>query len=137
MRRWLTMIFCLALAAPAAAQDWRTSPEFQEWRMAPEYDVSLTSFEIQPHVIRLKAGEAVRLHFVNNSAQAHRFVAPDFFRNAQLRDRDRRLVHGGAVRLAPYSDETIAFVPKAGRYKVAGDNLFRRALGMTATIVVQ
>jgi hypothetical protein len=131
------MIACLALAAPAGAQDRQGAPEFQEWRMAPEYDVSLTSFEIQPHVIRLKADEAVRLHFVNNSAQAHRFSAPDFFRSAQLRDRDRRLVRGGSVRLAPYSDETIAFVPKAGRYKVSGDNIFRRTLGMTATIVVQ
>jgi len=137
MRRWLTMIACLALAAPVMAQDWRTAPEFQEWRMAPEYDVSLTSFEIRPHVIRLKADEAVRLHFVNNSAQAHRFVAPAFFRTAQLRDRDRRLVRGGAVRLPPYSDETIAFIPKAGRYEVTGDNIFRRVLGMTATIVVQ
>jgi hypothetical protein len=137
MRSWPTIIFCLALAAPAAAQDRQGAPEFEEWRMAPEYDVLLTSFEIQPQVIRLKADEAVRLHFVNNSAQPHRFSAPAFFRNAQLRDRDKALVHGGSVRLAPFADETIAFVPKAGRYKVAGDNAFRRALGMTATIVVQ
>lgn len=137
MRRWLPMIACLALVAPAAAQDRRGAPEFEEWRMAPEYDVSLTSFEIQPHVIRLKADEAVRLHFVNNSAQPHRFSAPDFFRNVALRDRDRALVRRGALRLPPYADETIAFVPRAGRYKVSGDDLFRRMLGMTATIVVQ
>ncbi|HEX5185077.1 MAG TPA: cupredoxin domain-containing protein [Allosphingosinicella sp.] len=122
------MIAFLALAAPAAAQDWR---------MAPEYDVLLTSFQIEPHVIRLKADEAVRLRFVNNSAQAHRFVAPDFFRSVALRDHDRALVRGGALRLAPFSDETIAFVPKAGRYRAAGDNLFRRELGMKAMIVVQ
>jgi plastocyanin len=128
MRRWLTMIACFSLAAPAAAQ---------EWQMAPEYDVSLRSFEIQPQVIRLKAGEAVRLHFVNNSGQVHRFSAPGLFRSAELRDRDRALVHGGSLRLAPYSEETIAFVPKAGRYKVTGDNVFRKVLGMTATIVVE
>jgi hypothetical protein len=128
MRRWLTMIALLALAAPAAAQ---------EWRMAPEYDVLLTSFEIQPAVIRLKADEPVRLRFVNNSGQTHRFIAGSFFRNAQLRPRDRGLVRGGTLRLAPFSDETIALVPKAGRYKISGDNVFRRVLGMTATIVVQ
>jgi hypothetical protein len=43
MLRWLTMLALFALAAPAAAQ---------EWRMAPEYDVLLSSFEIQPSVIR-------------------------------------------------------------------------------------
>jgi hypothetical protein len=128
MRPWLTMIAFFALAAPAAAQ---------EWRMAPEYDVLLTSFEIQPHVIRLKADEAVRLRFVNNSAQTHRFSAGAFFRGAQLRGRDKALVRGGALTVRPFSDETLALVPKAGRYKVSGDNVFRRALGMTATIVVE
>src|SRR4051812_43631985 len=108
MRRWLTMIALLALAAPAAAQ---------EWRMAPEYDVLLTSFEIQPPVIRLKADEAVRLRFVNNSGQTHRFLAGAFFRRAQLRARDRDLVRGGTLRVAPFSDATIALVPRAGRYK--------------------
>ena len=128
MRRWPILLVSLLLAAPAAAQ---------EWRMAPEYDVLLTSFEVQPKVIRLKADEAVRLRFVNNSEQPHRFSAAAFFRNAQLRGRDRALVRGGAIRVAPLSDETIALVPKAGRYKVTGDNLFRRLLGMNATIVVE
>ena len=129
MRRWpMMMIASLAVAAPAAAQ---------EWRMAPEYDVLLTSFEIQPPVIRLKAGEAVRLRFVNNSGQTHSFSAGGFFHNAQLRPRDRDLLRGGTLRLAPFSDATIGLVPKAGRYKVSGDNVFRRVLGMTATIVVQ
>jgi hypothetical protein len=128
MRLWLTMIAFLALAAPAAAQ---------EWTVAPEYDVLLTSFEIQPHVIRLKADEAVRLRFVNNSAQTHRFSAGAFFRDAQLRGRDKALVRGGALTVRPFADETLALVPKAGRYKASGDNVFRRALGMTATIVVE
>jgi plastocyanin len=121
-------IALVALAAPAVAQ---------EWRMAPEYDVLLTSFEIQPQRIRLKAGEAVRLRFVNNSAQAHSFSAGAFFRSAQLRGSDRALIRGGTLRLRPFSDETLALVPKAGRYKVSGDNVFRRVLGMTATIVVE
>ena len=128
MRRWLTILALLALAAPAAAQ---------EWRMAPEYDVLLTSFEVQPKVIKLKADEAVRLRFVNNSEQPHRFSAAAFFHNAQLRGRDRDLVRGGSIRVAPLSDETIALVPRAGRYKVTGDNVFRRVLGLSATIVVE
>jgi len=128
MRRWPILLAALALAAPAAAQ---------EWRMAPEYDVLLTSFEVQPKVIKLKANEAVRLRFVNNSEQPHRFSAADFFRSAALRGRDRDAVRHGGIDVAPLSDRTIALVPKAGRYKVSGDNAFRRVLGMTATIVVE
>ena len=128
MRRWLSLIAIFACAAPAAAQDWR---------MAPEHEVRLSSFEIQPHVLRLKPDEAVQLRFVNNSAQTHRFSAPAFFRSAELRTRDRELVRRGSLTLPPFADETIALVPKAGRYKIRGDNLFRRVLGMTATIVVE
>ena len=128
MRRWPIVLAALLLAAPAAAQ---------EWRMAPEYDVLLTSWEIQPRVIRLKADEAVRLRFVNNSGQTHRFSASAFFRRAELRGRDRDVARRGALVVAPFSDETIALVPRAGRYKVEGDNLFRRLLGMSATIIVE
>src|SRR4051794_11680957 len=105
MRRLLLLLSLLLIGGPAAAQDWR---------MAPEYDVLLTSFEIQPRVIRLKAGEPVRLRFVNNSEQRHRFSAPDFFRGAQLRRRDGRLVRGGTISVAPLSEETIVVVPRAG-----------------------
>jgi len=128
MRRLLLFLLALLVAAPAAAEDWR---------LAPEYDVLVSSFEIQPRVIRLKAGEPVRLRFVNNSEQPHRFYAPAFFRFADLRGRDKALLRGGRLDVAPLSDETIAFVPRKGRYKVRGDNLFRRVLGMTARIVVE
>lgn len=131
MRRWLSLIALLAFVAPAAAQ------EPQDWRMAPERDVRLFSFEIQPRVLRLKADEAVQLRFVNDSGQTHRFSAPAFFRNAELRTRDRELLHHGSLTLPPFADETIALVPRAGHYKIRGDNLFRRVLGMTAKIVVE
>jgi cupredoxin-like protein len=128
MRRLMSALLLLAAAAPAAAQ---------EWSLAPEYDVLVTSFEIRPEVIRLKAGEPVRLHFVNNSEQPHAFIAPAFFRSIDLRGRDRGLVRHGALHLPPLSDETIAFVPRPGRYAVSGDNLFRRVIGMRARIVVE
>jgi hypothetical protein len=132
MRRLTLFLSAFALAAPGS------SPALaQDWRFAPEYDVLITSFEIQPRVIRLKAGEPVRLRFVNNSEQPHRFHAPGLFGSAQMRGRDRKLIRRGGLDVAPLSDETIAFVPKKGRYTVRGDNLFRRVIGMTARIVVE
>jgi plastocyanin len=118
----------LLLAGPAAAQ---------EWPMAPEYDVLVTSYAIQPQVIRLKAGEPVRLRFVNNSNERHRFAAAAFFRAAAIRPGDSDAVaHGGLV-LPPLTTRTIGLVPKAGRYPVRGDNLVHRFLGMTARIDVE
>jgi hypothetical protein len=127
MRPLPLLLSALLLAAPAAAQDWPS---------APEYDVLLTSFEISPRVIHLKAGEPVRIRFVNNSEVRHSFSAPAFFRAAGLRGRDRLRVKGGALVVGPLSDETVALVPRAGRYEARGDNVFRRLLGMSARIVV-
>ena len=127
--RFLPLVLAtLALAGSAAAQDWRT---------APEYDVLLTSYDIVPDTIRLKAGEPVRLRFVNNSNQRHDFSARAFFRASQLRRRDAELVADGSLELPPLSTETIVLVPRAGRYRISSTNFLHRILGMSGTIVVE
>ena len=127
MRR-LLLAAALSLAAPAAAQDWRA---------APEYDVQLSTYDIQPAEMRLKAGEAVRLRFVNNSNQALTFSADDFFRKAKLRRRDDSTVKGGSVKVPALSTRTVVVVPSAGRYKVQGRNFLHRLLGMSGRIIVE
>ena len=127
MRRLLIPL-ALLLAAPAAAQDWR---------VAPEYDVLLTTYDIQPGEIKLKAGEAVRLRFVNNTNQGLSFAAGGFFRSAQLRRRDAALVKGGSIEVPPLSTRTVVVVPKAGRYKATGANFLHRLLGMSGRIIVE
>jgi plastocyanin len=128
MRR-LFLLFCLALiGGPAPAQ---------EWRLAPEYDVLLSSYDIAPRVIRLKAGEPVRLRFVNNTTRGHSFSAKDLFRSAQIRRRDADMVKDGRITVPALSAETIAFVPKAGRYKAGAPSFIHRLLGMKATVIVE
>jgi plastocyanin len=128
MRRLALFLSLLLVAVPAGAQEWRT---------APEYDVLLTSYAIQPRVLRLKAGEPVRLRFVNNSNEPHRFAASAFFRRADLRERDRGLVRRGSIDLAPLSEESLVLVPRAGRYRMSGGGLAQRVLGMRGRIVVE
>ncbi|HYE29025.1 MAG TPA: hypothetical protein VEA61_12450 [Allosphingosinicella sp.] len=118
----------LLLATPAAAQ---------EWRMAAEYDVQLSTYDIRPGEIRLKADEPVRLRFVNNSNQGLSFAADSFFRSARLRRRDAALVRDGSLEVPPLSTRTIALVPRAGRYRAAGANLLHRLLGMSGRIIVE
>ena len=105
--------------------------------MAPEYDVLLTAYDIQPGEIRLKAGEPVRLRFVNTTNQGLTFSAGGFFRDSKLRRRDSTLVKGGSLQVPALSTRTIVLVPKAGRYKAAGANLFHRLLGMSGRIIVE
>lgn len=124
----LFLPLALLLASPAAAQ---------EWRMAAEYDVLLTTHDIQPEEIRLKAGAPVRLRFVNTSNQGLTFSADGFFREAKLRRRDSGLVRGGSLVVPPLSTRTIVLVPKAGRYKATGANLLHRLLGMSGRIIVE
>lgn len=126
MRLFLPLI--LLLASPAAAQDWR---------MAPEYDVQLSTYDIQPGEIRLKAGEPVRLRFVNNSNQGLTFSAGGFFRDSRVRRRDSALVKGGSLTVPPLSTRTVVLVPRAGRYKATGANFLHRLLGMSGRIIVE
>ena len=126
--RWFFLPLALLLAAPVAAQ---------EWRMAPEYDVQLSTYDIQPGEIRLKAGEPVRLRFVNNSNQRLTFMAGDFFRSARMRRRDAGLVRGGGVRVPPLSTRTVVLVPRPGRYRAQGANYLHRLLGMSGRIIVE
>jgi hypothetical protein len=126
-----SLLFLAALflgAAPAAAQDWRSGPE---------YDVLLTTYDIAPEVIRLQADRPVRLRFVNNSNQALAFSAGGFFRAAKARNRDGQTVEGGRVNVPALSTRTVVLVPRKGRYKVRGGTLLHRVLGMRGRIVVE
>ncbi len=131
MHRLLLALAALLLAAPAAAQ------REPEWRAAPEQDVLLRPFAYEPAPIRLEAGRAVKLRFVNNSSATLGFSAPSFFRAARVRARDAGAVAGGGLRLAPGERRTIALVPAPGRYRARSANLVHRMLGMSVDILVE
>lgn len=129
--RPIYLIFCAFLiASPAAA----AAPE---WRQAREYDVLLSSFDIQPKTISLKAGQPLRLRLINNSPEAHSFSARAFFAAGEIRRRERDSLSGGTVQVGPGETREILIVPAAGRYSARCSNLFHRIMGMSAKIVVQ
>ena len=81
--RPLLLLAALLLAAPAAAQ------RVPEWRTAPEADILLRPFAYEPNVIRLRAGQPVKLRFVNNGRTTLGFSAPGFFAAAGHPPHDR------------------------------------------------
>ena len=106
--------------------------------MAPEYDVLLTAYDIQPGEIRLKAGEPVRLRFVNTTNQGLTFSAGGFFREfAASAARLAPWSRAERIEVPPLSTRTVVLVPKAGRYKATGANLLHRLLGMSGRIIVE
>lgn len=121
----------LLLTAPAAAQ------RAPEWRTAPEAEILLRPFAYEPNVIRLRAGQPVKLRFVNNGRTMLGFSAPGFFAAARIRPHDRAILRGGNLRLAPGDWVTVALVPAPGHYRVRSHNLAHRLLGMSAVIVVE
>lgn len=130
MRQYLALVLVL-IAMPATAQ------REPEWRTAPEYDVLLRPFAYEPPTIRLEAGRAVRLRFVNGGQATHSFGASRFFREARLRRGDEALALTGGFRLGPGERRTIALVPARGRYLVSSRNFVQRVLGMRALIIVE
>ncbi|HET9427789.1 MAG TPA: cupredoxin domain-containing protein [Allosphingosinicella sp.] len=130
MRRLLLILCAFLLGTPALAQE-------PEWRTAPEYDVLLRPWAFEPNPIRLEAGRAVKLRFVNQGQATHSFSAGNFFRNARVRSGDIAIVGDGSLRLAPGERRTIALVPAPGRYRVRSGNIIHRLLGMSAVIIVE
>jgi plastocyanin len=129
MRPSFLLLPLVLFSAPAASAP--------DWRQAREYDVLLSSFDIQPKAIRLKAGQPVRLRLINNSSEAHSFSAGSFFAAGQVRPRERGLVSGGTVQVRAGETREILLVPAAGRYSARCANLFHKIMGMSARIVVE
>ena len=117
------------VAAPAAAQT--------DWRQAREVDVLLSNLDIEPETIRRRAGEPVRLRFVNSSHIPHSFSAGGFFKAGQYRNRDKAAVGGGSVEVGPGDTREGGLVPAKGRYSARCSNLFHRIMGMSARIIVE
>ena len=130
--RLLLPFLALLLAAPGLAQ-----PREPEWRIAVEHDVLLRPWAYEPRLIRLPAGQPVRLHFVNQSRATMAFSAPAFFRGARLRPRDADIARRGGFRLAPGERRSVALVAAPGRYGARSSNLVHRLLGMSAEILVE
>ena len=129
MRSLFLSLSLLPLAAPAEAAP--------DWRAAREYEVLLSSFDIQPQSIALKAGEPVRLRFINNSTIFHSFSAEDFFSSGEVRPREKELISRGKIEVGPGETRQVLIVPKAGRYSARCANLLHRVMGMNARIVVE
>jgi hypothetical protein len=112
-------------------------PPEPEWRLAVEHDVLLRPWAYEPRIIRLPAGQPVRLRFVNQSRTTMAFGAGEFFRAARLRPRDRDIATHGGFRLAPGESRSVDLVAPPGRYHARSFNIFHRLLGMSAEIVVE
>ena len=123
------LLAALILAAPAASAP--------EWRQSREVEVRLSSFDIDPGTMRLKAGEPVRLRLVNTSQSSHSFSAPDFFRAAQVRSRDQRRVTDGSIDVPAGDAREVVLVPAAGRYRARCSNVLHWILGMRSEIIVE
>lgn len=129
--RWIVpVLLAFTLAAGASARQ-------PEWRWASEQEIVLRPYEYLPPLLVLPAGEPVRLRLYNGGGGTLVFEAKDFFRAAQLRERDAAKVDAGKVRLAPGEAATIALVPAPGRYRMRSSNPIHRLLGMTGRIVVE
>jgi len=129
MPRLLAAIALSLAAAPAGGAT--------EWRQSRDVEIRLSSFDIQPGTIRLKAGEPVRLNLVNVSQGDHSFSAPDFFRAAEVRSRDQRKMAGGGIDVPAGEARELVLVPAPGRYSARCGNFIHWILGMRSEIIVE
>jgi len=122
----MLLLLPLLFAATAAAQP--------DWSRAERVEVRLSSFDYDPEVIRLRAGQPVVLRLVNSGGGGHNFSAPQFFAAAR---EVGGAVEGGAVEVPGRRTLEVRLVPAAGRYRLRCTHTFHTTLGMRGTIVVE
>jgi plastocyanin len=112
----------LILLAPGAAA-----------QPAAQLTVQVWSFGFAPHPIHLRAGQPVKLTFVNRSGSSHDFVAKSFLSNS-------RIVSGsaadGEIDLPGHAVRTVTLVPRAGSYNAHCSHFLHKQMGMTDVIIV-
>ena len=113
----------LLMVAPAPAQV-----------AAPVQVINLHSYAYAPTPIRLRAGQAVTLHFVNRSSKGHDFTARAFFRSSRIL---AGRADGGEVDLRGGQSASVTLIPAPGRYPVHCGRAFHKMLGMRSVVLVQ
>ena len=130
MRYLLLALAMLALSSSARAQP--------DWGTAHEIEVRLSNFKFTPDTIRLRHGEAYRLHLVNEASGGHNFDAAQFFAAAQVSPSDRGKISKGVIELKKGETADIRLVaPAPGTYKLHCSHFMHSTFGMTGQIVVQ
>jgi uncharacterized cupredoxin-like copper-binding protein len=126
MHRRLLPAFAIFLAAPTLAQGPPAT-----------VTVRLASYHFTPDVVRLKAGQPVRLRLVNASAAAHDFQAPKFFAKAGLGREERRRTRDGRITVPSGQIREIELAPAAGRYDLRCGQRLHAVAGERGRIVVE
>jgi plastocyanin len=93
-------------------------------------EIVLSNFKFAPEIIRLKAGQPVTLHFVNQGSGGHNFSAPKFFSGVPG-------VKGGKIELGKGESRDVTVTPRAGTYAVSCTHFLHTSFGMKGSIVVQ
>jgi plastocyanin len=93
-------------------------------------EIVLSNFKFAPETIRLQAGQAVTLHFVNDGSGGHNFWAPEFFSGVPG-------VAGGRIELGKGESRDVTVTPRAGTYAVRCTHFLHTSFGMKGLIVVK
>jgi uncharacterized cupredoxin-like copper-binding protein len=120
-----TFLFALLLALPAAAA---AQPP------ARTVEVQLSNFDFTPKAIRLRAGEPIVLHLVNQAGGGHNFAAPEFFAAASAVSGP---VNDGKVEVAGHQSAEVRLTPARGHYRLRCTHTLHTTFGMTGEIVVE
>jgi plastocyanin len=120
MRAIVALLSLNALSVPAMA-----GPAAQ-----PRVEIVLANFKFAPETIRLKAGQPVTLHFVNQGSGGHNFSAPEFFSGVAG-------VTGGRIELGKGESRDVLVTPRAGTYAVRCTHFLHTSFGMKGSIIVQ
>jgi uncharacterized cupredoxin-like copper-binding protein len=110
MRLVLGIAALWIFGTPAVAADWSA---------AQILTVTTGEYEFAPKRLVFKRGVAYRLHIDNRGSEMHEFTAPEFFKDAEIRDPAVLNADRTEIEIPPGKAKDLEFVAqRAGRYKL-------------------
>lgn len=134
--RFLCLLLPLVLAGPAAAAQPPAAPAAPA-AQPRTVEIRLSSFDFNPEVIRLRAGEPVVLRLVNDDDRGHTFSAPLFFQRARLAPGQNVPITDGTILVRDGNVVTLQLTPARGDYHLICTKLMHEEMGMEARIIVE
>jgi uncharacterized cupredoxin-like copper-binding protein len=126
----------VTLAGCSAQPSTGTGPATRDTSGGGTITVVLSNFSFDPDHIRLRVGQPVRLHLVNESNGSHNFSSPTFFAVSTFPS-GLSAPPNGAVEVAALQTVDIALVPRQpGTYQLRCTHTLHDLFGMTGAIEV-
>jgi uncharacterized cupredoxin-like copper-binding protein len=111
---WFTLITSVGVAVSLlqafTARSGATEADNVDWSRAEAITLRMEEYRFVPDHLTLRKGIPYRLHVINDGKEMHEFTAPEFFKEALVKNPAVLGPYGNQIVLQPHEENDLLFV---------------------------